>query len=612
MPDIDELSVVLERRAFWRKTDKKVQVYGTPLHLSTKELLEKYQRTSLDAFLGFESRHGVGDYAIVDVHGSRARVITSPGYCGGYLRTTSKRFVIATTLRNVIAVDRDELTVDPAQLALLLSFNPRTRAGLLAHQGFFQSTVRFHAATVLEARHSGVISYRSYLHPRNSLDAPRNALEAVLETAQSAISANQLAQMPSTLMFSGGSDSLMILLAVMEVAGKDAVHPIAVRTARHDSTTNGHYRAVPVARALGIDLELLTDDWELSPAVIAEQVRSMKHDFVNLRKPDLALVSTSTSPVVLHGQNMDALVGNAMVTPEANWDRPMLSAEQLPLLDSDEKLLKQLRHFFMNLAFTQPYLEDETFQRWTAPFLAQLAEVQLVEAGLVDSCQVDPAVGTELGVIRGLIASQYPNLIGRPAELFSQFDPMGVFDSETRLAVDLIGEHLPMHQRVGALRYFGHSQLASKRGRTTSLPNGSRIIFFPSSGPMQSYFLNKRHALHTALAPKREIYEIIEKLSGKTYSQLKLALNDEDKARLKPITGNKLDPKQDALLDEYRHRLDPESSQLLPLLPDEETKELFVGVYSRIVKEAAPEAEKYSLLSQSLSRYLLNLELLLS
>ena len=599
---IEELKVVLGRRSLWGKRPSQLEVHGTPLHMTADELLRKYKRTSLDDFLAHESRYGVGNYAIVDVGTSQARVITAPGYCGGYIRTTRKRVVVATTLRDAISVDRDELAVDPAQLALFLSYSPNTTYGLLPFQGFFDSTVRLHAAAVLEARHSGVTSYRSYLRPDTPSARPASALDAILETAESAVSANSAAHVPTSLMFSGGADSLAILLALHEVAGKDATRPIAVRTSRRESPTNGHFRAVPVARALGIDLELITDDWETDPKVIGALISGMKNDFTNTRKPDLALVALDTSPVILHGQNMDSLVGNAMVSPETNLNRPLLSQDQLALLDSDAQHLQQLRTFLKNLVFTQPYLDDETFQRWVTPYLS--AQVPMT--------QLDPATGTELGVIRGALASQYPNLLNKTRKPFSHFDQLALFDMETSLAEGFLGDGLSLHERVDALRYYGYGQLCAKRGCTTALPNGSGVYFFPMSGPMQSYFMAQERSLSSALSPKHEIYDIIRRLSGREYSDLKPELNSDDHARLAPITTSQIDPKFDPFLEETRPLLDPESSRLLPLLPDEKTRKLFVRTYTDVVKGSFPEAENYSYSNTVRSRYLVNMELLLS
>ncbi len=72
-------------------------IFRTPLHCEPDELIGRCRRLPFEEFLGGEARYDCGNYCLVDSRHDRIRVITAPGYTGGYITLGGESAVVATT-----------------------------------------------------------------------------------------------------------------------------------------------------------------------------------------------------------------------------------------------------------------------------------------------------------------------------------------------------------------------------------------------------------------------------------------------------------------------------------------------------------------------------------
>lgn len=579
---------------------RSVTIYGEPIHESREDVQQRYLREGLESFLAHQMRHSVGSYVLVDATLSGRRIITSPGYPGGYIRKSEGRTYVATLLSSVLHADIDSVRFDPAALCYALTYVPNSTFGMFPMQTTFQGVTRLNSASVLDLDRSGVTSYSTYINLA-SIDRPASLKDAVLEVASKFADHYARKKTTPSVLFSGGADSLMIYLALEEVMGKGKVAPIVVQTAQNESLTNGHYRALPVAKSLGIELDLIAADWQRSENVVAETLRMMRCDHMNTRKPDLALADRpDVKTKILHGQNMDALASNNMTQLQANLERGLLSNAQMPLVTSDDKHLQQARTLLSNMQFGDAYLSDPAFQRETIDYYRKATSMTIA----------DPEPGSLMGIVRGMVATQRPNLLNAPRDPFSRFRQADLMGAEGQRLLDFFAQPTTPTGLVDLLRFYGYGQLAMKRGCTLPLSTGTDVSFFAMSGPLISYFMGKPRALSAATSPKGEVYDVVEAFCGKTYSDL-LSRDAAINKRLKEMNDAIPEDKRDHLLMAGKSKLDPEGSKLFDRIESEPIRAAVRSVYRTAVSGSDPESPDFLVFNQSISRVLLNIELLL-
>jgi hypothetical protein len=581
-----------------------VEIFGTPFNQSVADLKAMYLETTLDKFLAHELRHSVGSYVILDRSAERCRIITSVGYSGGYFRELSETTVVGTLLRDVIQADMSSLRIDAPTFFYMFSYVPNSSFNSLPITTPFKDVSSLGAASVLDIGTDSKTSHRTYLVIDN-LDRPTSLKQAVLEVAGAVANHCKKNAVSPALMFSGGADSLLIFLAMREIGdcGPGSLVPVTIQTSKHESLTNGHYRAIPVARSLDIDLRLVTGDWESWSSVKEQILHEMQFEFINSRRPDLALSGQEgLSEIVLHGQNFDSISGNNMITLDAAQERPLFSREQLALGSKDQALAKQYDAFTKNFQFSRDYLENPWLQK----------EMSSLLGAIVPMSELDPDVGDRAGIIRGLIATQRPNLLHAPRAPFSYFDQIAFFNREAGRLTDYLGQAADMCGLADLVRFYGYGQIAAKRGTSLPLQNGSQVYFFANSGPMVSYFLGRQRSIADVRSPKMEIYELIRDLSGSSYSALRDRFREGSADQVKSIESGRPKDNVDALLVDSASRLKPLNSVIYDLFEEPRERELAKKLYGEVVDGMDPGSASFLVINQSHARRLLNWELMIS
>ena len=575
----------IQKLAFFQNRDTtktEIQVYGAPYHRSKAELVELYKKLSLEDFLEQEARHGIGNYAIVDSNHQVTRVITSTSYCGGYFHEDSTGVRVGTTLKSVLP---EKPIFDEFGLCFFLTPHPKTAFSQMPLSTVFKNVYRIPPASVFEFTKGMKTNSYLYLSYGRRTAPPASFEDALWEVAEKMSDYFQERKIKPILFFSGGADCLVLYLAIAHLMGKENIRVITMQTLGKRSKSNGHERAVPVARNCNMKIEILPDNSLTSPNVAKLVASMMGEDMIGSVSPHLALEDCDANVPIIHGQNMDAVALNTMDSSQFNLEKGYLTDSILPKV-SEKTELKQYKTFVNNLVSTAEFLSETEFQKTSAKSFAK-------QFGGIP----DPEPGGA-GIIRGLLTSQFPNVLPYPKRPASHCKMIDAANREVELYKDFVNEIDLIGQRVADVaRFCTYSAIASKRLTTFSITSGSRPELLAMSGPITSYFIGRKKSMLEASQPKREIYNFIKKMTGKDYSEL-VVQNSEDRMLLDELDTSVRS--EDKLLSDYSSDFEVEKLKILDCIEDERIRSNITKLFQEKLGKAP-----------GFERQVLNLELLL-
>jgi len=568
-----------------------IEIYGDPLHCTDEELIKKFKKLSIEDFLISEARYAIGNYILIEKDNVSCSIVASPGYAGGYVFTGENQVIVSTILSSLLANISDDIKMDPFGLSFYLNYAPQSNFNLLPFTTMFKNVFRVPSGTYLKITNGKLISNQSYLILRNKIEPPKNfaaAMDELTVSLRNYFRKNNNKKI--ALMFSGGVDSLILYLTLREAVGKEKIR---LYTMEH-STTNGPARALSVAKSLGVDIEIITDEIYEDGKIYKKVSKMMENDILAFKAPHLAFLNMNLKDtIVFHGQNFDAIANIHMEVLQETHEVGYLSPAGMRIANTENRINRQRNAFLKNLQLTDAYLEDSIFQKLTVDyFKAQRKNLKI---------DPDPSAN---GILRGLISSQLPNLLSPSKYPFNQveylnkelilFDQYLVFSkSEIRTKVDMI-------------RYLTYSCLANKRATTFALSEATRPLFLAMSGPVLSYYLGRPRGLSYASQPKREIYAYAKKLSKQPYRTL----------IKRDITGDKRIRKRDpeksepyALIEESLQLINPNVSLVLKAIKDKKTldfvKNLYQSIYDILSSDDQTQVTRYQ---KNLAIRMINLE----
>ncbi|MEQ1950452.1 hypothetical protein [Mesorhizobium sp. CN2-181] len=566
-----------------------LKLYGDTIQAEPNAVIGLYKELPLDGFLANQARFGIGNYVLVDMTPHRCRIVTAPGYCGGYIHTGSKGSIAATTLSPILRALQDDIRMDSFGLGFFLNYASRHSYNQLPFRTVFDKIFRLPPAAVVEFEEGKLTRYLSYIMKGREL-GPAASFETAMNEVSGAIAAYcKRRGIKPAVMFSGGVDSLSIYLSMRQKLGAANIQAITVDHNR----ANGPDRAFAVADKLSIKVDHVEDKYSRSEKTNAILTDMMKRDIIFSRGPSVALLEKNLAgTLVLHGQNMDAISKINMVVLQANLERGYLSADRIREARTDAEKILQYEYFIGNLQFTPQYLNDVEFQQQTLSFFSKL------HSGTI----ADPDPGRR-GILRGMISAQAPNLLGKPDYPVDQIENL---DIEVDTFKNFVGiKDLDPALAIHLIRYYTYAHIGNKRLATLPTPDGSRQLLVASSGPIVTYFVGKPIELSRTLRPKKETYAYVQKLAGMSYSKMTTQSRENFNLRkLDKFAG-------DGLLMGNMERLDPKNSMVIPRIVDEPTRAYVEYMYRDVYQTARPDDPNVSLLSQSRARQLLNLEQLL-
>lgn len=509
-------------------------------------------------------------------------MITSTSYCGGYFHQDSTGVRIGTTLKSVLP---KKPVFDEFGLCFFLTPNPKTAFGQMPLTTVFKNIYRIPPASVYEFKNGEKAQSYLYLSYSRHTTLPLSFEEAVLEVAEKMTKHFKKENIKPVLFFSGGADCLALYLAFEHFMGKNNIRVITMQTLGKRSKSNGHERAVPVARNCGMTLEILPDN-SVSSESVSKLVASMMHeDIVGTLSPHLALEDYRIDSPIIHGQNMDAVALTSMDAIQFNLEKGYLTDAILPKINEKTEL-RQYKAFVNNLVATEEFLNDTQFQKTSAKSFAK-------QFGGIP----DPEPG-RAGILRGLLTNQYPNVLPYPKRPASHCRMIDAANREVDLYKNFVNKVDIVGQRTADVaRFCTYSAIASKRLTTFSISSGGRPELLALSAPISSYFIGKKKGLLEASQPKREIYDFIQKMTGKKYSELVIQ-NAEDRKFLDTLETSERG--EDRLLLNQSAHLKIEKLKILDCIEDLKIKNNISGLLHEKLGK-----------SSGFDRQILNFELLL-
>lgn len=543
-----------------------VEVFGDPLHKTRRKISKECKKQGLDTFLEGEARRSIGNYVVIHrADKDLLRIITSPGYCGGYFTETEGQFAAGTLLSPVLQQIGDAVEMDPVGLSLFLSHAPKSNFNQLPFTTMFKDVTRLPPGSVLEVQGGKVVQFRSYLCNADEQGGkrPKTFYGAMSEVSQS-VQQYFLREthMKAVVMFSGGVDSVAVFLGLREVLPPPM---LKLMTMEH-SASNGPDRALPTAAALGAEIELVPNDVYADGVIYDAIIANMEKDIVAFSGPHLALINRpDTDTIVFHGQNFDALANINMVVLNETQEAGYLSKAGLREAKTEHRQQRQHEAFLKNIQLTDSYLEDVYFQKLTSSFYA----------GLNGGGRIDPESGRE-GLLRGMLSSQVPNMLA-PNRM--PIDQVSYLNQEVARFDAYVGEAAQKpRMALDMMRFLTYSHLANKRIATFGSGQNVRPLLLAMSGPITRYLLGRPRGLTDASQPKREIYAYAKQLSGLPYRTM-IRPNEEltgQFAATQPGAGQRVDAMLERLVDE----LDPATSVVLRRVADLQARDYVSEIYS--------------------------------
>lgn len=498
-----------------------IEVVGQPFHTSKNDLKNSFRTKSLDAFLKEEIRNSAGSYLIFD--SNRDRLISSPGYAGGYL-TTGRDTYISTTLRPLLRQrGYDRLEVNNRVVEHYVKHGLTSRLPL---SSMFTHLSRLPPAVVAAVSEPGA-KIQSYASKSSS--RPKSFADAIEES----VSALSYADDGVTLLFSGGADSTALYCAICETIGTESVDVVSVDIG---ANTNGTERARTVGTALDIDHQELEFGWPPTGDRVLETIEThLSRDFVNPLAPHHALAADGSLPkTVVSGQNFDAMSTGDMNRPQVS---PLHYISTRPNLRS--AIITTARNF----QFTKYYTQSSAIQRAYSAVLPQLRPAESVS---------DPS---PTGYIKGLYSTGFPHVVDASEN--------NLINEEVDRVLDVIGD-APTSLTFDCANYYQYMANSSKvistqavQGRTTHLP--------AMWGPLASYYLGHERGAQTFTNPKHEIYSYIESQTGKSYADLAYPSRGEYRRQLKREEESK-QTMVSKLLIRNREAFNRKTSAVIPLV----------------------------------------------
>ncbi|MDL0132505.1 hypothetical protein [Halobacterium salinarum] len=550
-----------------------VGVFGKTYHQTKEELVDGYRTQTLEEFIAAEKRYSCGNYVLVDhnVASSRLRLITSPGYAGGYYYLDGRNAVgyLSTNLDSILRqLSHKNINLDTNWG---IQYIKHGLAGLPPQHTPFNDIYRIPPGSIIRVGDEG-LSIEDYLFsPQYSVSAASNLSSALSEVG------DILDEKEVSLMFSGGRDSLALYLSLREKNQiSNSVKPVTVDW-RPESTAQGPFESIPIAEELDMDLDIVdfSDGWPTRQSPVFENVlQDLSRDLVGMFAPHHALGATKhvSSDIIAHGQNMDAIAGVDMSGPQS-WKAYINRGHS-----SGEKLRRFgylcISIFLTNMQYTDSYLNSNSYRRAyvnTLPHLFNIIDIfhpgELANEFLRDDVRYDTS---KLGTLHSIARKTRPNIV--PTRLSTSYEN----ELESWLTNTLSDwEHMDTSKLAKLVKYYTYVQSSNKTLSGLDIgDSGRRVSLLPMWGPISSYFHQRNLGVRDAVHPKRELNNFIERKTGKTYSQLRYPEDEQERrARRQSISEHKQET-QSVFVDEFLESLGGDQPIQVPIHNQEEINKM--------------------------------------
>lgn len=464
-------------------------IFGEPVHVSKKELVERYLNLSEDEFFLSEAYSSVGNYVLIDNNSRRDNkllIYTSMGYSGGYSQVVNGQLYFSTSLDYLLR-NKTNVKIN----SILLHRYVMSHIETIYPFDFFISGVdRVPPARILKYDVNNFnllkdsLLFEFYQERDCSFDV---ALE---KTMNCFVEGNDKANF--SVLFSGGVDSLSIFSA-LKVAGVD---PSLITNDFGYQHSNSPRKALLVAKKLGKQVNVLemsepyNDD-----SVISTIMRCMELDFfVSPYNGVNKIANLSSDDLIFSGQNSDLILSHGM------------HHTQLPLLRHfiyTFDLAGIFKNLLRNFLLTSFVLNSGLIRKMFSYVIYLYHKKDMVSYYFNNTLD---------GYMQGLISSGMPFLIKLQDHESKQF-----YNSYNKVK-NSVSERTPEFL-IDCLKFYFSAANANKQGLTFSSPSKARVVYPLSSGTFFSFF-GKKRTFKDMFRPKYKSFQYNEKVSGINYSNL--------------------------------------------------------------------------------------------
>jgi hypothetical protein len=529
-----------------RGTNNAISIYGNPFHRSKQTLVDEYLNSSVEVFLNREQFRSCGNYLLFDGRDpDSVRIITSPGYCSGYLYARPASIHVSTLLTNIL----DHWHKDGAEVngEYLKYFLDKQRPV----QGTpFANVQQLRPATSYKIESGDLTAVSSYLNP--DIDSSLSVEQGMRRCAASLSGHNV------SVMFSGGLDSLSWYLILASELGADNVDLVTVDW-RPESDGQGPFLARPVADNLGIDLEVVSfdDGWLTRKSNVVNHISNwMRKDLTIGRNPNHALVDLdSVNDIVINLTNNESLV-----TLQMNH---LYREKFINKNNSIKRNIKMIgymlfKQYFHNIPYTSKYMRNQMLRLvffglcWPFARVVNSLYPGNVPTDLATAKMSDINLSGET-IGKSILGKKLPNLeINKHAELI---------ESEVEAITNILN-HTEVHHLARQLYYYAHMAYPSNTLEKLPLSNQGARTYLPTTwGPMLPSLFDDL-SFNDAVKPRQQLLNIVELETGRSFTELR-PLSEELKTKNRVSTTEYRKDVFSSIILKHGDLLSPEQSLML-------------------------------------------------
>jgi len=511
-----------------------VCILGDPIHENKQDLIDKYENSN-SGYLNYESLNSAGNYILVDARAG-LKLITSLGYCGGYIVENSSEIIITTLLSRALK-HTEEFKIDKNRLLHFITTSSPTASGMYNRSPFesmFENITRLPpgCSVTLQKNQYKLESYLEYNKQPTSFT---DSLDAVV---------SEFENKNVVLAFSGGVDSTAVACALKK-QNVDFRGLTFNRGPGRDSKTV--QKSKNISSFLDFECEVIDVPVPDTTSKQADHIEScLQEDLIiyNNTRMGSNEYNYTEEEIAISGVHMDALA-------EINMkDRYNKTKSKKYYFSSPIEYLKHIMNYhFVDAIFTEEFLQNSHLQKLyfniapiIYPNLAKTYKRFSNKDGnnitIFEQPSLSPNKNPNLNTMfMGLLASRYTNyfikniqspLISHLSGFDENYDD-SYFAEEISYfdRIDPTGV-APKSSALTRLMYYfdiqNNNKIPNSVSKTPHLPVEYPICW----GPMLSYFMNKKRHIHNASNEKREVYNYVEDVTGVSYENMKGNINNNN------------------------------------------------------------------------------------
>ena len=576
MDTIDfNIKIINNSRNILKNKEKKVCIFGNSFHLTKKELHDKYLNNSIEDFLSFEAANSIGNYLIFDK--INYNIITSIGYCGGYIYQNKNIIQCSTLLSNILKnIGYNNLEINKNRL---IRFLEKPIQEMLPISTIFENIERILPAMVIHISNENIYRYvYPFKYINNTYNEINFSFSSALDKVIKLITKNGCIN-NYEIMFSGGIDSSALALSFLKSTSYNKIN--FTNFDYGNRSTNTPERGRIVSQLLNIQTNKVDflKKHENNTFLIKTIEYEMENDFVNLLNPHRGYTKIiNKDSLIISGQNFDAMSIINMKRYQSSFFRRilLLFKQNIRIKEKIKFIIKILHDIKHNYQFVDKKLNKKNkIYRQNNSRSTNKYNIE--------------------GIILGMISTGKPFLVNKKYHYIENRELNKILK---------LNKSKSKRNTLDLIHYINYQSNTNKQIATFKNYNGIEVVLPAMTGPIMNYYIHKSRTIQDAINPKREIYKYFRRESGYNYNLLFDKLQD---IKFKEKPSKKVIFK---LLVKNKDKFNYKHSYLISLINDKETQEYLKLKYSDAYN-LSDKKMTYDNPTVNFANKILNIELLL-